>query len=52
MLQLISHFELLLLSREILIHQLLRLNRLLLLHDLRIDRILLLLRVNQLCMGV
>ena len=46
MLQLISHFKLLLLSRQILIHQLLRLD------DLRVDGVLLLLRVNQLRVGV
>ena len=52
MLQLISHFKLLLLSRQILIHTLLRLDGLLLLHDLRVDGVLLLLRVNQLRVGV
>ena len=52
MLQLIPHFKLFLLSRQILIHKLLRLDGLLLLHDLRVDGVLLLLRVNQLRVGV
>lgn len=52
MLQLIPHFKLFLLSRQILIHQLLRLDGLLLLHDLRVDGVLLLLCVNQLRVGV
>lgn len=52
MLQLIPHFKLLLLSRQILIHKLLRFDGLLLLHDLRVDGVLLLLRVNQLRVGV
>ena len=51
-LKLVAHLELLLLSREILIHELLGLDRLLLLHDPRVDGALLLLRVDQLCVGV
>ena len=52
-LKLVAHLELLLLSREILIHELLGLDRLLLLHDPRVDgTLLLLLRVDQLCVGV
>lgn len=45
-LKLVAHLELLLLSREILIHELLGLDRLLLLHDPRVDGALLLLRVD------
>lgn len=51
-LKLVAHLELLLLSREILIHELLGLDRLLLLHDPRVDGALLLLRVDKLCVGV